>query len=200
MSREQCDASRFAARLGPGALALVVGPSGAGKDALIAGARTALAGDPRFVFPSRLVTRPPHAAEGHGSMTEAEFIEAARRGEFAFTWHAHGLHYGVPAGINRSIADGCVVVVNGSRTIASAVRRGYARSSIILIDCSAEIREARLALRGRESFAGVQVRMTRQVANFVAADADARIDNAGEVAHGQRLLVAALTELAQSCC
>ena len=40
-----------------GTLFLVVGPSGAGKDSLIAGAAKALAGDPRFVFPSRLLTK-----------------------------------------------------------------------------------------------------------------------------------------------
>ena len=43
---------------GRGTLALVVGPSGAGKDALIDGARHHFAGDPRYSFPRRLITRP----------------------------------------------------------------------------------------------------------------------------------------------
>ena len=40
-----------------GALVLVVGPSGAGKDALIAAAREALEANTRFTFPRRVVTR-----------------------------------------------------------------------------------------------------------------------------------------------
>src|SRR3569833_150302 len=48
-------------------VALVVGPSGAGKDTLIGGAREALAGDDRFVFVRRIVTRAGNSAEDHDS-------------------------------------------------------------------------------------------------------------------------------------
>ena len=49
--------------IGPGRLVVVVGPSGAGTDTLIAAARVRLAGNPAFVFPPRLVTPAASAAE-----------------------------------------------------------------------------------------------------------------------------------------
>jgi ABC-type phosphonate transport system ATPase subunit len=39
--------------IGPGRLVLVVGPSGAGKDTVIAGTKAACAGDPGIVFSRR---------------------------------------------------------------------------------------------------------------------------------------------------
>ncbi len=53
-----------------GRLVVVVGPSGAGKDTLIARARVRLAGDPTIVFPLRLVTRTASAAEDHQIISE----------------------------------------------------------------------------------------------------------------------------------
>ncbi len=61
------------------AFALVVGPSGAGKDTLIRLAREELAGDPRFAFPRRLVTRPPSADEDNTPIDAAAFDRARPR-------------------------------------------------------------------------------------------------------------------------
>jgi ribose 1,5-bisphosphokinase len=138
-------------------LVLVVGPSGAGKDTLLDAARQTLAGDPRFRFIRRVITRPADAGgEAHESVTEEEF---ARR-EFALQWQAHGLHYGIPADIACDIARGCTVVANVSRNvIADAMERFPVR--VIEVTASPEELAARLALRARESPSDVALRLTR---------------------------------------
>jgi ribose 1,5-bisphosphokinase len=186
-----------AARIGPGALTLVVGASGVGKDALIAGARDCLSADPRFAFPERTITRPSSEAEHHASLSESAFSTAALYGRFALTWEAHGLLYGVPADIDDIIRHGHTVIVNGSRTICATARRRYARVCIILIECPPNIRAARLALRGREAEASIETRLAREVAAFDPADADVRIDNSGDLALATRALIEALKSLTE---
>src|SRR5437879_2528525 len=113
------------AKIGPGLLILVVGPSGAGKDTLIARARAALSPEPDFVFARRVVTRPSGAWEEHDRLTPQAFAEALARGRFALTWNAHGLHYGLPREIDEPISRGCRVVCNVSRQIVGAAGQYY---------------------------------------------------------------------------
>jgi phosphonate metabolism protein PhnN/1,5-bisphosphokinase (PRPP-forming) len=141
-------------------LVLVVGPSGAGKDTLLDAARGTLAGDPRFRFVRRVITRPAESGgEAHEAVTEAEF--AARR--FALAWGAHGLRYGIPADIADDLAAGRVVVANVSRgVIAEAAGRFPVR--VIEVTASPEVLAARLSARGRETGADIAARLARSVA------------------------------------
>lgn len=184
-------------QIGPGTLALVLGPSGAGKDALIAGAREILGQDRRFCFAERIVTRPATAAEKHGSIGETEFAAAATQGGFALTWRAHGLLYGIPASIDRAINEGQIAVVNGSRGASGDARRRYQRVYLILVDCPLDIRAARLAARGRETEAEIRARLARSVSSFDPAEADLRIDNSGPLAKGVDTLVTALRSMSR---
>ena len=75
-----------------GKLLLIVGPSGAGKDILIDGLRSAVREDEGFVFPGRLITRPADAiGEAHLAITTKQFEQMQAAGRFAFHWHAHNL-------------------------------------------------------------------------------------------------------------
>jgi ribose 1,5-bisphosphokinase len=135
-----------------GALVLVVGPSGAGKDTLIAAARDRLAGDPRFVFARRMVTRDAVAeVEDHDTISRQDFATGRDSGAFALCWEAHGLGYALPRSIEPDVAAGRVVVANGSRAIVGEAVRRYPSCRVLLIDADPAVRAQRLLGRGRES-------------------------------------------------
>ena len=144
-----------------GLLVLVVGPSGSGKDTLMAGAAQALAGDARFRFVRRVVTRP--ATEEDHEVIDAEGFAARRdAGGFALHWEAHGLQYGIPAAILDDLALGRAVVANVSRSVlADAADRFPAMA--IEITVSDWVRGLRLRQRGREAAADVTARLQREV-------------------------------------
>lgn len=146
-----------------GALVLVVGPSGAGKDTLMDAARAALASDQRFRFARRLVTRPAMAgAEDHDSCDEAAFQAAEAKGELALSWRAHGLSYGIPAAEFACIAEGGVAIANISRGAIAAAEPLADRVVVINITAPAAVLARRLAARGRESEADIAARLSRE--------------------------------------
>jgi ribose 1,5-bisphosphokinase len=138
-------------RIGPGRLVLVVGPSGAGKDTLIALARAGCADDPTVVFPRRIVTRASSAAEDHEIVSEEAFDAAGRQGAFAFWWSAHGLKYALPAAIDADIRAGRTVLCNVSRAMVQHLRQRYAHVTVVLVTAPREVLSARLAARSRST-------------------------------------------------
>ena len=140
----------------------VVGPSGAGKDTLLAAARARLAGDARFVFARRCITRPAEAGgEDHVAMSVPEFERLRDAGGFAFWWAAHGLLYGVPREVEAALTARRVVVANLSRTVLpEAAARWPTRA--LLITAPAEVLATRLAARGREDAADIAARLARE--------------------------------------
>ena len=178
-----------------GRLVLVVGPSGAGKDTLIAGAKAALAGDRRFVFPRRVVTRPAMAAlEDHESVSPEAFAAARAAGAYALDGEAHGLGYGLPASLVDDIAAGRVVVFNGSRAMVPAAQAKFPGVQVLLIEATPEVRARRLAGRGRESATEIAARLAREVPGVPAGAV--RIDKSGALADGIARFVLALRSVA----
>ena len=175
-----------------GLLILVVGPSGAGKDFLLAAAQAELAGDIRFRFVRRDITRAAEAGgEEHRACTAAEFAAIRDAAGYALHWSAHGLEYGIPADIAGDLATGRVVVANVSRgTIAEAAARFVVR--VLEITAPAPIRAARLAARGREASADIAARLAREVALPEGLDVVTVVNDA-TAAEGRAAVMAALT-------
>ena len=117
MANALSDETKLEAVSKTGALVLVIGPSGAGKDSIIDGARRILRSGSRFVFPRRVITRPVDETEDHTECLREEFDILENTGSFSLHWRAHGLCYGIPVGIVNEIAEGTIVVVNVSRSI-----------------------------------------------------------------------------------
>jgi ribose 1,5-bisphosphokinase len=163
-----------------GVFVAVVGPSGAGKDTLIAYARESLAADATIEFVRRVITRPSDAqSEDHDTLADAAFDEAEKAGAFAVSWSAHGLRYGLPASVDEAIAKGHVAVANISRGAIPLVRARYANVIVAEIFAAAEILAERLAMRGRESRGEVLARLARSAELGSVVPGTIRIDNSG---------------------
>lgn len=187
---------RAPARIGPGALVLVVGPSGAGKDTLIAGARALLAGDERVVFPRRIVTRPPDATEDNDTLDEAEFDILVRLDRAALWWRAHGLGYALPRSIDEAIGEGRVVVANVSRRVVADALARYARVTVVFVTAPPEVLAARIAARGRESGAAIAERLARSSEALPAVPSLVVIQNVGDPDDGAQRLADVIGDLA----
>jgi ribose 1,5-bisphosphokinase len=169
-----------AARIGPGALVVVVGPSGAGKDTLIALARTLCANDRWIVFPRRIVTRPASDAEDNDSATPFEFDAAVAQGAYAFWWEAHGLKYALSGSIDAELRSGKTVVCNVSRAVVRQLRERYAHLTVIMVTAPKDVLLARLAARGRESGGDVTGRLDRTAPAIDDVAPDVTIENIGD--------------------
>ncbi len=178
-------------------LVLVVGPSGAGKDTLLDAARDRLAGDPRFHFARRAITRPASAGgEAHEALTEAEFAARQAAGGFALFWQAHGLSYGIPTEIAEHLALRRTVVANVSRAVIEpAAARFPAR--VIEITAPAAILAARLGQRGREDAADIAARLARSVALPPTVDIQ-RVMNDASLEEGVGRFLAALSRAGEA--
>ncbi|GLS86621.1 ribose 1,5-bisphosphate phosphokinase PhnN [Cypionkella aquatica] len=142
-----------------GQLFLVVGPSGAGKDTLLAGA---VAADPRLHWARRVITRAQVAGgEPFEGVSAPAFQARLQAGEFALHWQAHGLSYGVDAAELAPLAQGRNVLINGSRAALAGALAAYPGLRVIQISAPPEVLADRLALRGRENRAEIADRLKR---------------------------------------
>jgi thymidine phosphorylase len=187
------------ARAATGTFFLVVGPSGAGKDTLIDGARRALA-SASYVFARRVITRPAGApGEDHEAETPEGFAAREAAGEFLITWQAHGLHYGLPAELLSALACGRHVVANGSRATVDELGKRVPGLVVVEISAPPEVLAQRIAGRGREDHAQILARLQRQVDPIPPGILRQRVSNDSDAAAGIERFLSVLRDPVAVC-
>jgi ribose 1,5-bisphosphokinase len=174
-----------------GVFVAVAGPSGGGKDSVMAYARERLgnlAGD--AVFARRIITRPMEpGSEEHDTLDEAAFEREKIAGNFALSWQANGLSYALPASLDEAMREGHVIVANVSRAVIPDLRLRYAHVSPVIVTATREVLAERLARRGRETREEVLARLDRATAGELAVPEAIVIDNSGPLEEaGERFL------------
>ena len=174
-------------------LIYMVGPSGVGKDSLLAW----LSHRPQQNFATplhiarRSITRPKDGGtENHEALTEQAFSTLEAAGGFAMCWDANGLRYGIRRSELAALDQGHWVVVNGSRAYVPTLRRDWPGASVLHIQAPADVVRARLQARGREAGAALEARIQRSQALSAARVAgDMELLNEGSLDEsGQKLL------------
>ncbi|GGI99558.1 ribose 1,5-bisphosphate phosphokinase PhnN [Neoroseomonas lacus] len=174
----------------------VVGPSGAGKDTLMALARTQVEGDARFRFVQRAITRPAEAGgEAHRPLNLAAFEAEREAGHFALWWNVHGLFYGIPRNIEQDLAARRVVVANLSRGVLAEAASRYPLR-VLVVSAPIAVLAARLTARGRESVADIKARLQREMTLAPGLDI-ATVMNDATPEEGAARVVAELSRAAE---
>lgn len=134
----------------------IVGPSGAGKDTLIRGVLNAR---PDLRLVRRVITRPTDAGgEDFEGVPPEVFARRRAQGDFALTWQAHGLSYGLPVAEVLGQGD---VLFNGSRAALPEAVRRFPDLHVILVTAPEIVLADRLAARGRETLDDIRARLSR---------------------------------------
>jgi ribose 1,5-bisphosphokinase len=165
-----------------GRLIAVVGPSGAGKDTLIAamcGARPGLA------CARRVITRSAKAGgEEFEGVSSDEFAARAAAGAFALSWQAHGLSYGISHAALAPLEAGGDLLVNLSRGVLDRACGRFGDAFFVLhVTAPTAERMRRLTGRGREDTEAIADRVARAVPSLPAQLRVAEIDNGGALEH-----------------
>ncbi|MDY0273603.1 MAG: phosphonate metabolism protein/1,5-bisphosphokinase (PRPP-forming) PhnN [Advenella sp.] len=143
-----------------GKLVYMVGPSGSGKDSLLQALANDLPGG--CLIMKRVITRPENSpGEVADSVSMQAFEQIEAEGGFAMSWRANGLAYGIPKDLDRHLAEGKTVLVNGSRSYCTHVSQLYPDVIIVLVAVKPELLRQRLVNRGRESLQEITLRLER---------------------------------------
>ncbi len=142
-----------------GRLIAVVGPSGVGKDSVMAGLKDAI---PELHLVRRVITRAPElGGEVYDAVSVEKFEAMARDGAFAVHWGAHGLHYGIPTNVRYQLGKGTDCLANFSRKVLVQASKVFPQLVVLNITASSETLAQRLAARGRETASEISKRLAQ---------------------------------------
>ncbi|MEM9715940.1 MAG: phosphonate metabolism protein/1,5-bisphosphokinase (PRPP-forming) PhnN [Pseudomonadota bacterium] len=176
-----------------GQLITIVGPSGAGKDAILALVKDAI---PDLVFVQRVITRPADGGfEDHIPVSEDEFAAMSQAGRFALEWQANGLSYGIPSAALDPVKAGKTVIFNGSRGAMKDILAAFPDVLVLSVEVGREMLRDRLLSRGRETPEQIEARLDRDVPPFPNGARVAVIDNSGALKDAAAQMVSAITSV-----
>jgi ribose 1,5-bisphosphokinase len=179
-----------------GRLVYVMGPSGAGKDSLLAWLRDHLPPHLPVHLARRTITRPARPGdEQHHGVSEQAFALLHQAQAFALDWQANGLRYGVRHDEIAPVHRGRWVLVNGSRAYLPQARARFPQLTVVHVTASIEVLRQRLLARGRETPEMVEARVQRALAFRAPADA-IEVRNDGALAEAGAQLLRAFEGLA----
>ncbi len=177
----------------PGRFIAVVGPSGVGKDSLIAGLAAAR---PDLHVVRRCITRAPGlGGEAYEALSEAAFEARRAAGAFCLSWEAHGLRYGLPGATVTVVAAGRDAVANLSRAALRQAAAVFPDLCVLNLTAAPETLARRLAARGREDVADIRARLARAPLDLPAGLAVVDIANDGPIEETVGRALAALAAL-----
>ncbi|MEJ8561761.1 phosphonate metabolism protein/1,5-bisphosphokinase (PRPP-forming) PhnN [Yoonia sp. GPGPB17] len=132
-----------------GRLIAVVGPSGVGKDSVMAGIHAAM---PQLHLVRRVITRAPALkGEDYDAVTVSQFQQMIADGAFSIHWGAHDLCYGLPVTVKYQLNKGTDCMANFSRKALAQATQIFPRFSVLNITAEPATLASRLADRARET-------------------------------------------------
>jgi ribose 1,5-bisphosphokinase len=145
-------------------LIYTIGPSGAGKDSVLAWLGQHLPAGRAVHFARRVIDRPAQAnGEAHESLSTADFLAQRALQAFALDWTANGHHYGVRHAELSALQCGQWLFVNGSREYLDTALEKFPHMVVLHITAPVDVLAARLAGRQRESAEQIAARLGRMV-------------------------------------